>query len=46
MCICLVVYVFWNSAKSEQKLMENLETLTAAQGEQVNAMREISIFGF
>jgi len=42
LCICLVVYVFWNSAKREQKLMENLVALTAAQGEQANAMREIS----
>ncbi|MBU5250897.1 hypothetical protein KQI46_02955 [Lysinibacillus capsici] len=42
LCICLVVYVFWNSAKREQKLMENLEALTAAQGDQANAMREIS----
>ncbi|MEK3727993.1 hypothetical protein [Lysinibacillus sp. FSL W8-0953] len=35
LCICLVVYVFWNSAKREQKLLENLEALTVAQGEQV-----------
>ncbi|MGN4127609.1 hypothetical protein ACMGD3_21765 [Lysinibacillus sphaericus] len=42
LCICLVVYVFWNSAEREKKLMENLEALTVAQGEQANAMREIS----
>lgn len=42
LCICLVVYVFWSSAKREQKLTENLEALTVAQGEQANAMREIS----
>ncbi|RDV27667.1 hypothetical protein [Lysinibacillus capsici] len=42
LCICLVVYVFWNSNKREERLMKNLETLTDAQGEQANAMREIS----
>lgn len=42
LCICLVVYVFWNSAKREQKLTENLEALTAAQGKQATAMQGIS----
>lgn len=42
LCICLVVYVFWNSAKREQKLIDNLEALTVAQGKQANAMHEIS----
>lgn len=42
LCICLVVYVFWNSAKREQKLTENLETLTTAQGKQATAMQGIS----
>ncbi|WP_107950983.1 BhlA/UviB family holin-like peptide [Lysinibacillus parviboronicapiens] len=42
LCICLVVYVFWNSAKREQKLIDNLEALTVAQGKQANAMQEIS----
>ncbi|WKT76935.1 hypothetical protein [Lysinibacillus fusiformis] len=42
LCICLVVYVFWNSAKREQKLTENLEALTGAQGKQATAMQGIS----
>ena len=42
LCICLVVYVFWNSNKREERLMKNLETLTEAQGDQANTMREIS----
>ncbi|MCR8852637.1 hypothetical protein [Lysinibacillus fusiformis] len=42
LCICLVVNVFWNSNKREERLMKNLETLKEAQGEQANAMREIS----
>lgn len=42
LCICLVVYVFWNSNKREERLIKNLETLTAAQGEQATAMQGIS----
>lgn len=42
LCICLVVYVFWNSNKREERLLKNLETLTEAQGEQATAMQEIS----
>lgn len=42
LCICLVIYVFWHSNKREERLLKNLETLTKAQGEQANAMHEIS----
>jgi len=42
LCICLIVFVFWSAYKREEKLIKNLETLTAAQGERASAMREIS----
>ncbi|MFJ7663763.1 hypothetical protein ACIQXW_15430 [Lysinibacillus sp. NPDC097162] len=42
LCISLVVFVFWSSYKREERLLKNLDTLTAAQGEQASAMREIS----
>jgi len=42
LCICLIVSVFWSAYKREEKLIKNLETLTAAQGERASAMREIS----
>ena len=42
LCICLVIYVFWNSNKREERLTKNLETLTAAQGKQATAMQGIS----
>ncbi|MFA1735996.1 hypothetical protein [Lysinibacillus fusiformis] len=36
LCIYLVVYVFWNSNKREERLLKNLETLTETQGEQAS----------
>ncbi|AJK87694.1 MULTISPECIES: hypothetical protein [Lysinibacillus] len=42
LCICLVIYVFLNSNKREERLLKNLERLTAAQGKQANTMGDIS----
>lgn len=40
--LILYVYVFWNSNKREERLLKNLERLTAAQGKQANTMGDIS----
>ncbi|MGE7840066.1 hypothetical protein ACQKNX_04675 [Lysinibacillus sp. NPDC093712] len=33
---------FWSAYKREERQLKNLETLTAAQGEQASAMRDVS----